>query len=265
MTKIEISTNELSKRIYTLRSVQIMLDSDLAKIYEVETKVLKQAVKRNIGRFPNDFMFKLTKNECEFLRSQIVTSNFKQPHKGRGGSRHLPSVFTELGVAMLSSVLGSERAIEINIEIMRAFVQLRKQSKAIQLDLIPRIKLLENKLTALKRKFDQLEIRKPPRTMSAFAEPEQVRVIQNAIARRWGLNTEDLKSTARSRGVALTRDIAIYLVRKQLHMSFSDIGRCFGRRDHTTILYAYRKISSELDVNRLIQNAVNAVQGEIAP
>lgn len=96
--------------IYIIREEQVMLDSDLAKLYGVETKVLNQAVKRNIQRFPTDFMFQLTKDEC--LRSQIVTSN------GGRGARYMPYAFTENGVAMLSSVLRSERAIEVNIRIM---------------------------------------------------------------------------------------------------------------------------------------------------
>lgn len=93
-----------------------MLDRDLASIYEVETKVLNRAVKRNLQRFPADFMFQLTAEEAEILRCQIGTSS-----AGRGGRRYRPYVFTEQGVAMLSSVLNSERAILVNIEIMRAF------------------------------------------------------------------------------------------------------------------------------------------------
>ena len=99
----------------------MMLDEDLAELYGVETKVLVQQVKRNLKRFPPDFMFQLTKTEAEALRSQIVTSK-----KGRGGRRYLPFVFTEQGVAMLSGVLRSERAIAVNIEIMRTFVELRR-------------------------------------------------------------------------------------------------------------------------------------------
>ena len=98
-----------------------MLDADLANLYGVETRVLIQAVKRNSGRFPRDFMFQLSVDEAESLRSQTVISN-----KGRGGRRYLPFVFTEQGVAMLSSVLHSERAVEINVQIMRAFVRLRE-------------------------------------------------------------------------------------------------------------------------------------------
>ena len=97
-----------------------MLDSDLAELYEVETRSLIQAVKRNSDRFPQDFMFQLTAEEDAALRSQIVISK-----KGRGGRRYLPYAFTEQGVAMLSSVLNSERAIQVNIAIMRVFVQLR--------------------------------------------------------------------------------------------------------------------------------------------
>lgn len=104
--------------IYVIREQQVMLDSDLARLYGVETKVLNQAVKRNIRRFPNDFMFQLSKEEC--LKSQIVTSN-----GGRGGKRYLPYAFTENGIAMLSSVLRSEKAIEVNINIMRAFTAMR--------------------------------------------------------------------------------------------------------------------------------------------
>ena len=109
----------ITPKIIEIRGHKVLLDFDLAELYETSTKVLKQAVRRNINRFPEDFMFELTEKEFESLRSQIVTSN-------RGGLRYMPFVFTEQGVAMLSSVLNNERAIEINIAIMRSFVSLRK-------------------------------------------------------------------------------------------------------------------------------------------
>ena len=109
----------IANKIYLIRGIKVMLDKDLAELYGVETKVLKQAVRRNIGRFPADFMFELTKNEFNNLRSQIVTSSW-------GGARYLPMAFSEQGVAMLSSVLNSKRAIEMNIAIMRVFVKLRE-------------------------------------------------------------------------------------------------------------------------------------------
>ena len=111
----------IQSKIYEIRGCRVMLDSDLAALYQVETKALKQAVKRNIERFPSDFMFELTKEEVECLRSQIVTLN-----EGRGKHlKYMPHVFTENGVAMLSSVLRSEKAIEVNINIMRAFTAMR--------------------------------------------------------------------------------------------------------------------------------------------
>jgi hypothetical protein len=115
MPKSQIITH----KIIEIRDHKVLLDFDLAELYETSTKVLKQAVRRNINRFPEDFMFELTEEEFQCLRSQIVTSN-------RGGQRYMPFAFTEQGVAMLSSVLNNERAIEINIAIMRSFVSLRK-------------------------------------------------------------------------------------------------------------------------------------------
>ncbi len=106
-------------KIHEIRNQKVMLDFDLAALYEVETKVLNQAVKRNIERFPEDFMFQLTKIEFDNLRSQIVTSSW-------GGQRYLPYAFTEEGVAMLSSVLKSKKAIQVNISIMRAFVVMKQ-------------------------------------------------------------------------------------------------------------------------------------------
>ena len=113
-----VATEAITSKIYFIRSVKIMLDRDLAELYGVETKVLKQAVRRNINRFPPDFMFELSKDEFKSLRSQFVTSN-------RGGARYMPFAFTEQGVAMISSVLNSERAIRVNIEIMRTFTKIR--------------------------------------------------------------------------------------------------------------------------------------------
>lgn len=124
----------IQKRIYELRGERIMLDRDLAALYEVETKRLNLSVKRNIKRFPADFMFQLTKDEYESLRFQIETLEKSdaplrfqiETSKGRGGTRYLPYAFTEQGVAMLSGILNSDKAINMNIAIMRAFVEVRK-------------------------------------------------------------------------------------------------------------------------------------------
>ena len=110
----------IQSKIYEIRGQKVMLDRDLAELYGIETKRLKEAVRRNLRRFPVDFMFELNRKEFEFLRSQIASSN------GRGGLRYMPFAFTEQGVAMLSSVLNSDVAIEVNISIMRAFVAVRQ-------------------------------------------------------------------------------------------------------------------------------------------
>jgi ORF6N domain len=122
-----VAATAIEKRILVVRERQVMLDEDLADLYGVETRVLVQQVKRNAKRFPADFMFQLTRVEAEALRSQIVISN-----EGRGGRRYAPYVFTEQGVAMLSGVLRSDRAIAVNIEIMRAFVELRRAAGSFQ-------------------------------------------------------------------------------------------------------------------------------------
>lgn len=117
-----------------------MLDMDLAMLYQVETRVLKQAVKRNIERFPDDFMFELSSDEFKNLRSQFVTSSW-------GGTRYAPMAFTEQGVAMLSSVLRSWRAIQVNIQIMRAFTRLRRMLTGYE--------ELKHKIEAMEKKYDQ--------------------------------------------------------------------------------------------------------------
>lgn len=129
----------IESRIYLIRNQKVLLDFDLATLYQVETRTLNQAVRRNRERFPEDFMFQLTRQEDEALRSQIVISNERT---GRGGRRYAPYAFTEQGVAMLSSVLASKRAIEVNIAIMRTFVRLR-QLLATHEELARRLEQLE--------------------------------------------------------------------------------------------------------------------------
>jgi hypothetical protein len=133
----------IERRIYLIRGHKVMLDHDLAELYEVETFNLNKAVKRNLDRFPADFMFQLTKEEAASLRFQIGMSK----PTGRGGRRYLPYAFTEHGVAMLSSVLNSKRAIVVNIAIMRAFVRLRL--------FLATHKDLADKLKAMEKKYDK--------------------------------------------------------------------------------------------------------------
>jgi hypothetical protein len=137
MEKLEIINN----KIHLIRNQKVMLDFDLAFLYQIETKRLKEAVRRNIDRFPEDFMFELTKEEFDNLRSQFATSSY-------GGTRYMPCAFTEQGVAMLSSVLNSKKAIEINIAIMRTFVVLR--NSILSLDEITK------KVTEIEQQFPEI-------------------------------------------------------------------------------------------------------------
>jgi phage regulator Rha-like protein len=134
-----IPIEHIEKSIYLIRGQKVMLDRDLAELYGVETRVLKQAVRRNKKRFPDDFMFELTKEENQSLRSQNVILK-----RGKH-SKYLPFAFTEQGVAMLSTVLNSERAIEVNIEIMRVFVRLREMLGAHR-ELAAKMKELETRI-----------------------------------------------------------------------------------------------------------------------
>ena len=136
---MQISVRNIQNKILLLRREKVILDADLAELYGVATRVLIQAVKRNFDRFPEDFMFQLTEKEVEILRSQYVTSSW-------GGRRYSPYAFTEQGVAMVSSVLRSQRAIEVNIMVMRVFVQLR--------EFVVSNEQLSRKLSELEKKYD---------------------------------------------------------------------------------------------------------------
>ena len=132
----------IERRIYLIRGTKVMLDRDLAGLYQVETSYLNRQVKRNVDRFPADFMFQLTTREAEALRCQFGISNAT----GRGGRRYLPYAFTQEGVAMLSGVLRSERAVLVNVAIMRAFVRLR--------EIVVTNKDLADRLDSLEKKYD---------------------------------------------------------------------------------------------------------------
>lgn len=141
-----VVVEQIEQKIYFLRGMKVMLDHDLAPLYDIEAKYLKRAVKRNLSRFPSDFMVKLTRQEYDSLRCQIGTLKLKRGQH----AKYLPYAFTEQGVAMLSSVLNSDRAIQVNIAIMRAFVKLR-EILLTHKDLARKIEELEAKF----RKHDE--------------------------------------------------------------------------------------------------------------
>jgi hypothetical protein len=138
MKELQILQDEtIINKIYIIREKKVMIDRDLAELYGVDTRVLNQAVKRNLKRFPDDFMFQLTDEEFRNLRSQIVTSSW-------GGSRYMPMAFTEQGVAMLSSVLNSDWAISVNIQIIRVFTRMRAMIESHK-EILKKLEMLEKK------------------------------------------------------------------------------------------------------------------------
>ena len=146
-----IENREIQEMIYTIRGKQVMVDSDLSYLYHVETKVLNQAVKRNLNRFPEYFCFQLTEEEYENLRSQIVTSSESK----HGGRRYMPYVFTEQGIAMLSAVLKSDVAVDVSIKIMNSFVEMRKFLLSNK-EMFARIDRVELKQLETDKKFEEV-------------------------------------------------------------------------------------------------------------
>ena len=164
-----IPAERIENKILLIRGEKVMLDKDLARLYRVETRALIQAVKRNMERFPEDFMFQLTKKEFHILMSQNVTSSW-------GGTRKLPYAFTEQGVAMLSSVLKSKRAVLVNIQIMRAFTKLRQ--------MLLTHKDLRRKIESVERKYDQ-------RFKVVFEAIRQLMTPPEKPSRRIGFHRDD--------------------------------------------------------------------------
>ena len=185
--EISIPIQIIERRIYIIRGEKVMLDSDLAMLYQVPTKRLNEAVRRNKDRFPKDFMFQLTKEEAENLRFQIGTSNSRSQIAtlNRGQNiKYLPHVFTEHGVAMLSSVLNSKRAVQMNILIIRAFVKLRELTSTHK-DLANKIEKIENDqrkhasiISLLASEIDKLKIPAP------IKSKEKIGVLNNGLRNR---------------------------------------------------------------------------------
>ncbi len=189
----------IQSRILALREQRVMLDADLAQLYGVETRVLVQAVKRNLARFPADFMFQLSAEEFAALRSQSVISNTQ----GRGGRRSAPYAFTEHGVAMLSSVLGSPRAIAVNIEIMRTFVRVRALA-ATHGELAKRLAELEEKTEALAMSHDSFSRNTRNQLKQVFDALHELMTPPDPPRRPIGfVTTEDKGKKAQAKGFKL--------------------------------------------------------------
>lgn len=272
--ELGLSINEIKRRIYPVRGFQVVLDRDLAEFYGVKTKVLNQAVRRNEKRFPNDFMFQLEEEEFQILKLQFGSiGNNKVKNR-----KYLPLVFTEQGVSMLSSVLSSDRADEVNIAIMRTFVQFRNVME-VQAEYLKRTDSLHTKLDRLEIKLDQLSIQPKPLPSpldlghsnqlqsSRYGNPQQrglrnetIEEIQSGVAGHFNIKTEKLRSKLRTKDFALPRQIAMYLCRKHTSLSFAEIGKYFGGKDHTTVLHAYHKIRKDISRDQNMLSLLNKIE-----
>ena len=291
MKTTAISIGEIGSCIYFVRGSEVILDSDLARLYEVTPKRLNEQVKRNPSRFPQDFMFQLIQTEYESLRSQFATLN-----TGRGKHRkYLPFVFTEQGASMLSAVLKSDRAVEVNIAMMRAFVQFRR-SNGNSPSLTQKVERIEERLNEIEEKNNRqsqtvLEaiyelkaslILTPSAAVPSKSLPNQrtekesvsnglqhpqvgkherkkLQEIFRAVATYYGLEIQDLKAPTRLKAIVLPRHVAIYLIRRLTGISFNEIGVQFSGRDHSTVMHAYRKIEHALKQDGPIREAVQAI------
>jgi len=171
----------IASKIYLIRGIKVMLDRDLAELYEVETRVLNQAVKRNIKRFPKDFMFQLTKDEFEILKSQIVTSRW-------GGVRKLPLAFTEQGIAMLSGILHSDRAIHVNIQIMRVFVKFRQllyDNEELRKELLEFKQITDERFQIVFEALDKLiQIEEKPKKKIGYTVKEKQKAYVKSVKKK---------------------------------------------------------------------------------
>ncbi|MEO5971051.1 MAG: ORF6N domain-containing protein [Bdellovibrionia bacterium] len=273
---MEASMDRITQRIHVLRGQKVMLDYSLAELYEVETKVLKRSVRRNLSRFPNDFMLELTEDESKILRLKFAPSETPK-QIGRGGNRYTTFAFTESGVAMLSSILKSQLAVQVNITVMRAFIQLRQAPEANTkgteqfeekferrvIELENRYKLIESLIQASAIfQSEGMRNTKKVKTDIAKSSNSTIDAIQKVVAMRYNLKIQELKSTTRSRRIALPRQIAIYLIRSLTDVSFKEIAAHFGK-DHTTILYACRKIERLINKDKTINEIVQAIQNSL--
>lgn len=265
---MQLSSIEIKQRIYSVREQRVMMDFDLAELYKIETKGLKRIVRRNIERFPEDFMFKLSDVEYREVQDEIDRA-------GHGGVRYSPFVFTEQGIAMLSGVLNTPIAIQMNILIMRTFVQVRNNNVehfASKLE----VNELTRQIQSLRRVVDEIQTKDAPMLsgstpillrskMNGILEKRDsasILRIQRIVAQRFGIRMSDFLSACRRRQVVLPRHVAIYLVRKTMNLGFLEIG-LFFQKDRSTILNAYSRVCLLVQKNPEIRDLVEQFQSAL--
>ncbi|MEO5969854.1 MAG: helix-turn-helix domain-containing protein, partial [Bdellovibrionia bacterium] len=256
-----------------LRGSRVVLDSDLTGLFQTSTSALNQAVRRNSDRFPGNFMFKLTQSELELVNAQNAVMNFKT----HGGRRSMPRCFTQVGVAILSVVLKSDRAIQVNTAIMRAFDEIQEEPLSLQ-EAAKNQKSITDILIKIESKLEQIQLGsiisavKPKELIELNPQPVlllrektngKVEKITKAVSIYFGITCKNILVATRVKSIVVPRQIAIYLIRQHSNMTLKEIAGYFGGKDHTTILHACRKIEMALNKDEKTRNAVDQIQNHI--
>ncbi len=252
--KMLVPIERIASKIYLIRDVKVMLDRDLAELYSVETKRLKEQVRRNIERFPEDFMFELTKEELENLRSQFATSSW-------GGARYLPMAFSEHGVLMLSSVLKSERAVQVNIQIMRTFIKLREaliDNKDLRRELEELKQITEERFQVVFETLDQLLTveSKPKKKIGYTVKEKQKKYGKRSIKNKPSLDGS-FTPKAKTIWEAIASDIQIKILNNVwcVHCrKVSSIGNLAGKIESGMLVLRGTCTKCGGDVARVIEN-----------
>jgi hypothetical protein len=296
----QLLVNEVSQKIYWVRNQKVILDTDLASYYGIQTKRLNERIKNNPKRFPQTLVFQLTQNEYENLRSAKTTSSFSH-----GGRRYLPYAFSLHGATMLACLVNTEQAIQTNLVIIDAFLKSKESENTNREPLssgnkfidkidqvlvalneinskipLPQKKVSNNDILPIQKdslnffvpkdeahciESPELKIVKQPdqtfrQTLKIEKRYDKAEKIIRFVTQYFELKIQDLKLPSREKSISLPRQIAIYLIRKHTGLILKEIGNLFGGKDHTTIMHACNKIEKEIISNQIVTHAVQFIQ-----
>jgi hypothetical protein len=251
--EIVVEPETVSAFIHHIRGKRVLLDRDLATFFQTETKKINQTVQRNINRFPEDFMFRLTESEYTALKR----GHLDLPNKTIK-NKYFPYVFTEIGVITLGGLFKSEWAIRVSVSAMRAFLRIKELTEQ-QYYMEQKLQEFEmrifDRLTQFEERFKWISqpLSLPsPVSLSTYPHSKktnQIEIIKRHVAEFFSLTLTELKASTRRPAIAFPRQIAMYLTRELLHVSYKEIAESFGSKDHTTILHACQKVEKRLETD----------------
>jgi predicted Zn-ribbon and HTH transcriptional regulator len=257
-----LSPTYIKDQIYILRGQPVILDYTLAQFYQIETEYLNRVVKRHKKRFQEHFMFQLLRDEYKAIMI-----------KSHGGTRNLPYAFTQEGIGMLSSVLKTDRAIQVNTAIIHAYLKLRSASESNENTVSQHLNKIENQLDRILELLTiphPLQPRQNPVNVGKsepITPPNPPRTedhIQTLVATNFRLKPKDLSLATREKSIALPRQIAMYLIRKHTPLSLKAIAKFFRLKDHTTVVHACQKIETSLSKQGPLTKQVNTIEEQLA-